>query len=299
LRFAGGASLRVSSLGKLYFPQDGITKGDVMRYYALVSPLLLPLLEDRPLILKRYPDGISGPSFFQQNAGAHPPPGVRTAMVTTAQGERARRLIGGDLLTLLHTVQVGTIAVHAWQARVGSTRYADSTTIDLDPATGVRFAQVVLLARYVKDELDRAKLRAAVKTSGSRGLHVVLPLPEKTTFEEAAALAQTLAERVVERYPRLATLERGIERRPAGTIYVDAQQNAAGKSVVVAYSVREKPGAPVSSPLDWRELRSTLRLEAFTIQTVPRRIRTVGDRWGSAMKRRNTRRAIEAVLRAG
>jgi bifunctional non-homologous end joining protein LigD len=296
LDFGRGRTLHVSSLDKPYFPDDGITKGDVMRYYAGVSPMLLPVIADRPLILKRYPDGIDGPSFFQQNAGAHVPDGVRVARLATAGGERAERIIGGDLLTLLYTVQIGTIAVHTWQARLQSPATADSTTIDLDPGDDVPFRDVVTLAKHIKSELDRMVLRGAIKTSGSSGLHIVVPLPPKTAFEDAARVAERIAERVVEEHPDLATIERSIKSRPAGTIYVDAQQNAQGKSVVAAYSVRERTGATVSAPLDWKELRRSLRIESFTVDTMPARLRKVGDLWGVAMKRRNTKRAIDRVL---
>ena len=296
LKFGRGKTIRVSSLGKTYFPTDGFTKGDVMRYYATVAPMLLPVVVDRPLVLKRYPEGIAGPSFFQQNAGPRVPEGVRTARVATVGGDRADRIIGGDLLTLLYTVQIGAIAVHSWQARIQSPRSADSTTIDLDPGDDVPFSGVVSLANLIKAELDRLKLRAAVKTSGSSGLHIVLPLPPKTGFGDAARLAQAVAERVAGDIPRRATLERSIKARPPGTIYVDAQQNAEGKSVVAAYSLRERQGATVSAPLDWRELRPALRLESFTINTMPARLKKVGDLWGSVMKHPNTRRAIERVL---
>jgi bifunctional non-homologous end joining protein LigD len=295
VELARGKRLHVSSLDKVYFPKPGYTKGDVMRYYATVAPVLLPVIKDRPLILKRYPEGIGGFSFFQQNAGDHLPAGVRTAEVGTGRG-RAERLVGGDLATLLYTVQIGTIAVHPWQSRTRSHQYADTTTIDLDPGDDVKFSDVVMLAKLIKVELDKLALKAAIKTSGSSGLHIVLPLPPKTAYEDAAALAELIAAQVEDAHPDRATTERSIKARPRGTIYVDAQQNAEGKSVVAAYSVRERPQATVSAPLDWRELRSTLRLEAFTIKTMPERLRKVGDLWGAAMGRRNTRRAIERAL---
>ena len=295
--FGRGRSLHVSSLGKVYFPADGITKGDVMRYYASVAPVLLPAIKDRPLILKRFPGGISGPFFFQQNAGPHVADGVRTGAVGTAGGSRADRIIGGDLLTVLYTVQIGTIAVHAWQARFGSPDVADSTTIDLDPGEDVDFGEVVVLARNIKAELDRLQLKGALKTSGSSGLHIVLPLPANTTFDEAARVAEIVTERLVDRYPARATLQRSIRARPEGTIYVDAQQNAKGKSVVAAYSVRERARATVSAPLAWTELRSGLRMESFTVETMPGRLKRVGDLWGQAMKRRNNRRSVDRVLR--
>jgi bifunctional non-homologous end joining protein LigD len=293
----GGKSLHVSSLDKLFFPDAGISKGDVMRYYTAVSPLLLPLLKDRPLILKRYPNGIGGPSFFQQNAGKHPA-SVRVADVQTENGEHAERIIGGDLTTLLYTVQLGTIAVHPWQSRLPAIDYADYSTIDLDPGEGVPFTRIVELAQRIRAELDALELNAALKTSGSRGLHIVLPLPPRTAYTRSATLAEHVAARVTAKYPRLATLQRGLRSRPKGTIYVDAQQNARGKSVASAYSVRERPGAPVSAPLRWSELSDKLRIGDFTMETMPRRLEIVGDLWGEAMKQRNTNRMIDRALAA-
>jgi len=298
LTFGARKRLHVSSLDKVFFDNAGITKGDLMRYYALVAPVLLPLLEDRPLILKRYPNGIGGSSFFQQNAGTYPS-GVRVAEVTTEDGKRAKRIIGGDLLTLLHTVQLGTIAVHPWQSRLPTIEYADYSTIDLDPGKGVPFVRVVELAERIRDELEALELRSALKTSGSRGLHIVLPLPARTSYARSAALAEAIAARVTSKNPTLATLERSLQRRPKGTIYVDAQQNARGKSVASAYSVRERPGAPVSAPLRWNDLNRNLRIEDFTIATMPGRLDAIGDVWGEALERRNTGRAIDRALLDG
>ena len=293
--FGRGKSLHVSSLDKIFFEASGTTKGDVMRYYAHVAPILLPLLDGRPLILKRYPNGIGGSSFFQQNAGTTPR-GVRVAEVETEDGTRATRIIGGDLLTLLHTVQLGTIAVHPWQSRLPTIEHPDYSTIDLDPGKGVPFENVIELARRIRDELASLRLTAALKTSGSRGLHIVVPLPARTTYARSAALAEKIAAVVTAKYPRLATLERSLQRRPEGTIYVDAQQNARGKSVASAYSVRERPGAPVSAPLQWDELERNLQIQDFTIATMRGRIDDVGDLWGEALKRRNPKRAIDRVL---
>jgi len=298
LALGGRKTLHVSSLDKIFFPDAKITKGDVMRYYAAMSPALLPLLKNRPLILKRYPNGIGGPSFFQQNAGTHPA-SVRVADVETEDGERATRLVGGDLATLLYTVQLGTIAVHPWQSRLPAIDFADYSTIDLDPGDGVAFARIVELAQRIRDELDHLELHAALKTSGSRGLHIVLPLPPRTSYVRSATLAEEIAATVTAKNPRLATLQRSLKRRPAGTIYVDAKQNARGKSVACAYSVRERPGAPVSAPLRWNELNGKLRIGDFTIDTMPRRLEAVGDLWGEAMKQRNTNRAIDRALAKG
>jgi bifunctional non-homologous end joining protein LigD len=296
LEFGRGKTLRVTSLDKVYFPALGTTKGDLMRYYATMAPAILPAIKDRPLVLKRYPDGVEGPSFFQQNAGDAVPEHVRTAPVTTESGQLAERIVGGDLLTLLYTVQIGTIAVHAWQARISRPEIADTSTIDLDPGEDVSFAEVVALAMKIRDILAAFKLRAGIKTSGSSGLHIVLPLPPGTTFVESSELATAIAGRVAEQHPKRATVERSIKNRPAGTIYVDAQQNAEGKSVVAAYSVRARSKATVSAPIAWTDLRPGLRLEQFTIETMPVRFRRIGDIWSAAMKRRNSRRALDALL---
>jgi len=295
LTFGSRKSLHVSSLDKVFFDESGITKGDVMRYYMRVAPVLLPLIDDRPLILKRYPNGIKGQSFFQQNAGISPT-GVRVAEVTTEDGKSAQRIIGGDLLTLLYAVQLGMIAVHPWQSRLPSIEFADYSTIDLDPGEGVSFGRVVELAARIRDELEALELIAALKTSGSRGLHIVLPLPPRTSYAQSAALAEAIAARVTAKHPDLGTLERSIRRRPRGTIYVDAKQNARGKSVASAYSVRERAGAPVSAPLRWSDLRRTLRIDDFTIATMPRRLDSIGDLWGEVLKRRNAARTIDRAL---
>ena len=296
LRLPRGKRLHVSSLDKSYFEHLGVTKGGLMRYYATIADVLLPIIKDKPLVLKRYPEGVPGPSFFQQNAGAHVPPGVRTAIVATEDGT-AERFIGGDLITLLYTVQLGAIAVHTWQARIRTPSAADTATIDLDPGDDVPFRDVVRVGKVIGTELDRLGLRAAIKTSGSSGLHIALPLPSKTPFDVSAELASRVAAKVVAQIPDLATIERSVRARPRGTVYVDAQQNAQGKSVVAAYSVRERPEATVSAPIEWRELTLSLRLESFTIATVPNRIRTKGDPWTAALKRRNTRQALDRALR--
>ena len=281
--FADGATLRVTSLGKAYFPRDRVTKGDVMRYYVHVAPVLMPILADRPLALKRYPDGIEGPAFFQQNATKYPV-GVRVERIDTEAGTRAPRFIGGDLRTLLYLVQLGAIAVHAWQSRVGSLDDADYSTIDLDPGQGVRFGRVVELARMLGDQIRAQGLAAALKTSGSRGIHIAVPLPPGTTFAASTRLAKGLAQTIVDARPNLATLERHIDARPKGTVYLDVQQNARGKSVVSAYSVRARRGATVSAPLRWTELTRALRLERLTVRTMSQRLTRVGDLWGDALR---------------
>ena len=290
-----GVSLHVSSLGKVYFPGDGVTKGDVMRYYARVASVILPAIADRPLVLKRTPEGIKGEVFFQQKPPEHAPPVVRTETVVNDDGVKAERIVGGDLATLLYTVQIGCISVDPWHSRIGSLDAMDYTILDLDPGPRATFERVVGVARWVKEELDSHGLRAALKTSGSRGLHIVIPLPPRTPYEAGLLLAQLIATRVAEGHPREATVQRSVKARPPTAIYVDYLQNVKGKSVASAYCVRARAGATVSTPLQWKELNDSLDPRELTIETVPARIVKLGDIWTSALKAKNSAAAVRAA----
>jgi bifunctional non-homologous end joining protein LigD len=279
----GGTSLRVSSLGKVYFPESSVTKGELLRYYARVSPVLLPLLRDRPLALQRFPNGIAGESFYQQRAPEHPPRGVRVAQVRTAEGELAPRVIGGSLVTLLWLVQIGVIAMHPWLTTVRRPRSLDQMVLDLDPGDAAPFQRVQDVARWTRDALGEAGARAAVKTSGSRGMHVVVAIPADTPEEEALRAAEDVARRVAASHPQAATVERRLAARPADAVYVDWLQNAVGKSVASAYSARPRPAATVSTPLRWKELDGRVDPLAFTVRTVPERVARLGDVWRAAL----------------
>jgi bifunctional non-homologous end joining protein LigD len=295
IRLAARTSLRVSSLDKVWFPEDGVTKGDVMRYYARVAPYILPALVDRPLVLKRSPEGASGETFFQQRPPERAPSAVRVEAVETEAGDQ-ERTIGGGLATLLYLVQIGCISMDPWHSRLQSLDEPDYTILDLDPGPRAPFARVVEVALAVKEELDALALRGAPKTSGSRGIHIVLPLPRGLTYDDALRLAQLVATRVAERRPRAATVERAVGERAPGAVYVDYLQNVRGKSVAAAYCVRAKPGATVSTPLEWAELDGALDRSAFTIETVPARIAELGDLWRASMRRRNPIGAVRAAL---
>ncbi|MFI5256044.1 MAG: non-homologous end-joining DNA ligase [Gemmatimonadales bacterium] len=292
-----GATLHVSSLGKVYFPDVGVTKGALMRYYARIAPVLLPHLEGRPLVLKRYPEGVGGQMFFQQDAGAHVPDVVSVQALQTEEKGKRMRIIGGDLATLLYTVQLGAIEVHPWLSRVDEIESPDRCLIDLDPGDDVEFTSVVALAREVVRVVEECGLTAAVKTSGSTGIHIVIPLPAHTTYAASVLLATRIAELTAMLRPERATVARSIRDRPAGTIYVDALQNARGKSAASAYSVRARSGAPVSAPLRPAELTGRLRMSAFTTRTMPARIEQMGDIWRSALRARPTARALERAMR--
>jgi len=287
----------LTSLEKVWYPgrAGGYTKGDVLRHYVRVAPLILPVMADRPLVLRRFPDGINGEAFYQQKAPANPPPGVRVETIQDADGDPAERLVGGSLATLLYQVQLGTISVDAWHARVTSLDYADYSVIDLDPGPRAKFDRVTEVATYVKEELDRLGLHAAIKTSGASGLHLFVPLPPRTTNEAALLIAQLIATRVAAAHPKEATVERTVADRPKSTVYVDYLQNILGKTVAGAYAVRARPGATVSTPLDWRELTPSLHPTDFTIETVVSRFARVGDLWNAALKRKNTAAALRSL----
>jgi bifunctional non-homologous end joining protein LigD len=296
LSFGRGVTLHVSSLAKPYFPKAGVTKGAVMRYYTRVAPMLLPEIDGRALVLKRYPDGVAGPMFFQQNAGEHVPDVVRVATLDTVELGAKPRIIGGDLATLLYTVQLGTIEVHPWLSRIDDVDAPDRCLIDLDPGDDVPFPDVAALARDVARIAEACGLGVALKTSGASGIHIVLPLPPRTSYETSAELAQRLADAVVAANPGMATVERGVKARPKGSIYVDALQNARGKSMAAPYSIRARPVASVSAPLRPRELTSRLRIDAFTVSTMPARLTRVGDLWGDAIATRPTARALARAM---
>ena len=293
-----GATLHVSSLGKLYFPDAGITKGALMRYYAAVWPVLQPHVQDRPLVLKRFPDGVGGPMFFQQNAGSNVPEAVRVETLDTEQEGPKPRIVGGDLATLLYTVQLGAIEVHPWLSRLPAVDNADRCLIDLDPGDDVPFTKVVELAKSIVRLARECSLPVAVKTSGASGIHLVIPLPPRTSYETSVALASLLANVVVQQHPELATVERSIRARPTGTIYVDAMQNARGKSMACAYSVRPREAATVSMPITERELTGRLRIASFTLKTVPARVLRLGDVWGAALARRPSMSTVRDAMRA-
>ena len=286
--------LEVSNLGKVFFPSTRHTKGDVMRFYTRIAPALLPAIADRPLVMKRFPNGVRGKAFYQQRAPANPPPSVRVEPVSDEGLTTQPRLIGGGLATLLYVVQLGAISVDPWHSRVQSVQFADYTIIDLDPGPRAPFERVIEVAHEVKRVLDELGLRALPKTSGASGLHVVLPLPPGVPNAGARMLAELVATKVATRKPRIATTERWVKARPKGTIYVDFLQNIRGKTVAGVYSVRAQPEPTVSTPLLWSELTEKLSPLAFTIDTVLPRVRERGDLWAKAMRRPNS---LEGIVR--
>ena len=292
LPLGGNKRLEVTNLNKRFFPKHGFTKGDLMAYYASMSPYLLPAIVDRPLVMKRFPHGIGGPSFYQQRAPEDPPDSVRVEPVADEGLKTQERLIGGDLATLLYIVQLGAISIDPWHSRVQSVGFADYTIIDLDPGPRASFRRVVDVALWVGEELERLGLHGMPKTSGASGIHIVLPLVADTPNETARLMAEIVATRVAERHANVTTVTRWVQSRPTSSVYVDFLQNIRGKTVASVYSARAMPDATVSAPLRWSELTPGLDPRAFTIETMAARLRDVGDLWRDGMRRLNDPRRL-------
>jgi bifunctional non-homologous end joining protein LigD len=272
----GDRHLRVGNLHKVFWPRLKLTKGDLMRYYVAVAPFILPVVADRPLVMKRFPNGIDAPQFYQHRA-LDVPKGVRTEVVTYG-GDTRPQLVGGDLLTLLYMAQLAAISQDPWFSRVQSPDEADYVAIDLDPMPEVPFTQVLDVARWVRDELKALGATAFPKTSGAEGLHIYIPLQPGTPYEAGMLFCQIVATVVAQKHPKQATVERMVKNR-GKHVYVDYLQNIPGKTLATAYSARASDYAGVSTPLTWREVDEGVDREAFTIRTIPERLKRVGDLW--------------------
>ena len=280
-----GSRMSVTNPAKLFWPKLKLTKGDLLRYYATVAPFILPVVADRPLVMKRFPNGVDDPvAFYQQRKQKErPPAGVRIEVlppdIDPIDEPGTERFIGGSLITLLYMTQLAAISQDPWFSRVQSPMDADYVAIDLDPGDGATFAQVRDVACWVHDELEALQVPGVPKTSGSRGLHIYIPLPADTSYESGQLFCQIVATVVASKHPKVATVERMVKRRPRGTVYVDFLQNILGKTLATAYSARASEFAGVSTPLAWEEIDSDLDPRDFTIVTAPSRFREVGDLW--------------------
>jgi bifunctional non-homologous end joining protein LigD len=277
LELPDGDRLSVTNLHKVFWPKQKLTKGDLLRYYVQASPFILPAVQDRPLTMKRLPNGITGKTFYQHRAPDEVPANVR---VEPVPGEKTvpARLIGGNLKTLLYMAQLAAISQDPWFSRITSPYAADHVAFDLDPAQGVRFERVLEVARWIRDELQTVGAVGFPKTSGADGLHVYIPLPPDTPYEAGLIFCQIIATMVVQKHPKIATVERSVKAR-GQRVYIDCLQNIAGKTLAMAYSARASTYAGVSTPLSWDEVEQGVRREDFTIETMPERLKEVGDLW--------------------
>lgn len=268
--------VRFTHPDKVYWPEEGITKADLLHYYRKCSRYILPYLLDRPQSLHRYPDGIQKDGFFQKDVGTKIPDWLETAEIPLeTETKKIRSLVCKDEASLVYMVNLGCIEMHPWLSRTGKLDNPDYLVLDLDPE-GVKFREVVETALAVKKLLDRADAVSFCKTSGATGLHIFVPLKAKYDYDVAKNFAHLIARMVNAELPRLTSLERSPEKRRR-KVYIDYLQNTKGQTVVAPYSVRPRPGAPVSTPLEWDELEPGLDPAKFTIETIFPRLKEKGD----------------------
>jgi bifunctional non-homologous end joining protein LigD len=279
LNLPGGGSLKVTNLHKLFWPKLKLTKGDLFRYYVQAAPFVLPAVADRPLVMKRFPNGIGGEPFYQHRVTA-PPPGVRVEDVREADGSARPQIIGGDLTTLLYMTQLASISQDPWFSRVGSPDTADYVALDLDPMPDVPFTQVLEVARWIRDELAALGADGFPKTSGADGAHIYIPLPPATPYETGLLFCQIVASVVSQKHSKQATIERSVKLR-GRRVYIDYLQNIPGKTLATAFSARASEYAGVSAPLTWQEIDEGVDREAFTIVSMPGRLKAARDLWAA------------------
>jgi bifunctional non-homologous end joining protein LigD len=273
---AAPREVRLSNLRKVFWPDQGYTKGDLVAYYDAVAPLMLPYLRDRPAVLTRYPDGIKGKSFFQKDAPVFVPDWVRLEMVYSKDSDRdIRFFVIDDAETLRYVANMGTIPIHMWSARAGSLEKPDWLVLDLDPK-GAPFAHVIEVAVALRGLLEELELPSHPKTSGATGLHVLIPLGRRYTHEECKTFARLLATLVQHTKPEISTLARPLHAR-GGKVYVDWGQNGHGITIVAPYSLRPVPAASASCPLRWSEVNRKLDPARFNLRTLPKRFEKMED----------------------
>jgi len=277
------ARTKLTNLHKVFWPADGYTKGDLIAYYDAVAPWLLPYLKDRPVVLTRYPDGITGKSFFQQDAPDSTPSWIRTERLHSKDANREiDYFVLDDAESLRYVANLGTIPLHLWSARVGALDRPDWLVLDLDPK-GAPFTDVVTVAQTLHRILDDLSLPSYPKTSGASGLHILVPLGARYGHEDARTFARLLALLAVEAASAISTVVRPIRGRE-GKVYVDFGQNGHGRTIVAPFAVRPLPGAPASCPLEWSEVTARLDPTRFTIKTLPARLEKTGDLLAPVLK---------------
>jgi bifunctional non-homologous end joining protein LigD len=280
-----GREVRLTNLDKPFWPDEGITKGDLIQYYADVSQLLLPHVRDRAMVMKRYPHGAGGDFFFMKRAPVPRPDWIRTCPIEHESGNIIDFPIVDDLPSLLWVINLGCIDLNQWYATCDDVDRPDYLHFDLDPGEGATWARVLECGRIVRDALDTLKMRSVVKTTGSKGLHVYVPIVRGPVQKEVWTFAKALAVELAARHPALMTAEYRVAKRPKGRVLVDYNQNAWGRTLASVYSVRPRPLAPVSTPVTWDEIDRGVRIEDFRIDNVRARFDELGDLWKPLLRK--------------
>lgn len=275
----GSREVRLTNLGKQFWTEPDLTKGDLLRYYAQVAPFLLPHLRDRAMVMKRYPNGIHGKHFFMKRAPSARPEWIETCSIEHASGNVIDFPMVQDLPSLLWIINLGCIDLNPWYARCDDVGRPDYVHFDLDPVPGANFSKVRETALLVSDALETLGMKPLFKTSGSKGIHVYAAIVRGPSQKEVWRVAKEIAFALAAAHPRLITAEYKIAKRPRGRVLVDYNQNAWGRTLASVYSVRPRPGATVSAPITKREIERGIEIESFTVSNMAKRLREIGDLW--------------------
>lgn len=282
----GNRTVRLTNLQKPFWPELGITKAGLLRYYAAVAPYLLPHLKDRAMVMKRYPNGWKGKHFFMKRTPEHAPDWLRTCAIEHGSGSVIDFPLVQNLASLLWVVNLGCIDLNPWYARCDDTDRPDFLHFDLDPVPGAGFDRVRSAALLVRDNLARLRMKSYAKTTGSKGIHVYVPIVHGPTQKQVWSFAKEFARTMEKLEPELVTAEYRVAKRPPGRVLVDYNQNAWGRTLASVYSVRPVASAAVSMPVTWEEVEAGVEIDDFTVATAPARLAERGDLWKPLLGKR-------------
>jgi bifunctional non-homologous end joining protein LigD len=293
----GGREVRLTNLRKLFWPELGVTKGALIQYYATIAAVLLPHIRDRAMVMKRYPHGAAGAFFFMKRAPSPRPAWIRTCRIEHDSGNVIDFPVIDDMPSLLWVINLGCIDLNQWYAKCDDVDRPDYVHFDLDPGRGATFDQVRRSALILKEALETLGMHPLVKTSGSRGMHVYVPIVRGPEQKAVWTFAKALAVELASRHRSLMTSEYRVANRPAGRVLVDYNQNRWGSTLASVYSVRPTPSATVSTPVTWAEVSDGVRTENFRIDNVPARVAKLGDLWKPLLQTKG-RTNLEKFFRA-
>src|SRR4029077_15594287 len=274
-----GKEVRLTNLRKIFWPELRLTKGDLLQYYADVARALLPHVRNRAMVMKRYPHGAAGEFFFMKRAPTPRPPWIEICRIDHGHGNVIDFPMIQDRAALLWVINLGGIDLNQWSATCDDVDRPDYLHFDLDPGAGATFERVVETAQVVHEALETLKMPSVVKTTGSKGLHIYVPIVRGPLQKQVWTFAKALAQELAVRHPKLMTAEYRVARRPRGRVLVDYNQNRWGSTLASIYSPRPRPEATVSTPVGWKEIERGIRIEDFTVKNVPARVAKLGDLW--------------------
>src|SRR5216683_1671181 len=281
-----GRLVKLTNLDKPFWPKLGITKRDLIQYYVNVAPALLPHLTDRAMVMKRYPNGAAGDFFFMKRAPSPRPDWIEICSIEHSSGNIIDFPMIQDLPSLLWVINLGCIDLNQWYARCDDVDLPDYLHFDLDPVPGASFEKVIEASLFLKKALDSLRIPSYAKTTGSRGIHIYVPIQRGPTQKQVWGFAKEFAHAIAAQAPKLITAVYVVAKRPKGRVLVDYDQNAWGRTLASIYSIRPRPKATVSTPVTWKELEGGVSLEDFRIDNVPARVRRLGDLWEPLLAKR-------------